>query len=100
MSEAPKKAAKSLGSKASPSILGQVILLSITSLILDLGISFNLVLISTIAYWAAALMIWHSRKESLTKFDSLYLRYGFFIVVLITLVLGPMATYYIYFRLR
>lgn len=100
MIETPNNAEKSLGSKASPSILGQVILLSVTSLILDLGISFNLVLISTIAYWAAALMIWYSRKESLTTFDSFYLRYGFFMVVLITLVLGPLATYYIYFGHR
>lgn len=67
-------------------------------MVLDLGRSLNLVLIATMAYWATALVIWNTRRYSLTKADVIFLRYGFFIVVPLTAVIGSMATNYIFYH--
>lgn len=66
-------------------------------MVLDLGRSLNLVLIAIITYWAAALLIWNTRRHALTKSDAIFLRFGFFIVVLLTAIIGPLATHYVYY---
>ena len=73
-----------------PSVLGQLLLLFISSMTLDMGMSFRRVLIATMAYWALFAML--SSHRVLSKTDVFLLKYGFFVTGFLVAILGPLFT--------
>jgi len=74
------------------SIVLQLILLLLSSLVLDGGILFALIEIVSVAYWVAAVIILVFRFKKLTETDFFYLKWGIFINILLGFLIILSAT--------
>jgi len=76
---------------AFPSLAGTLILSFATSLVLDGGVLF-LIFFRPALVWAVLTgWIWFRRREELTAGDRFLLRYGYFILVPVTTMIGTVA---------
>lgn len=67
----------------------QLCLTLLTLLVLDGGDLANVFVRASMAYWAGGLLIIARRKDSLTRTDFLYLKYGLPVALAISLLIAP-----------
>ena len=66
----------------------QLCLTLLTLLVLDGGDLANVFVRASMAYWAGVLLIIARRKDSLTRTDLMYLKYGLTVVLVVSLLIA------------
>jgi hypothetical protein len=72
-------------------VIPQVIVLVLTALNLDFGRSFRVCAIAALGYWATVAMMMWRRRQSPTRSDLIFLRYGFWFLILLTSIAVPIV---------
>jgi hypothetical protein len=70
-------------------LIQQGIVFILAGLILDGGLTFNAAVIAVVAYWLAFGLLIFRRANLPTRGDILWVRYGFLLILLIVLSVGP-----------
>jgi hypothetical protein len=74
-------------------LLQQGIFLILAALALDMGETWHTTLVAVLAYWMSAGVIVARRPDSPTRTDLFFIRWGFLVIWLIVVIVGPMAWY-------
>ena len=72
-------------------VIPQVIVFVLTALNLDFGRSFRVCAIAALGYWATVAMIMWRRQQSPTRSDLIFVRYGFWFLILLTWIAAAIA---------
>jgi hypothetical protein len=73
------------------SVVGQVVLLPVAAVSCFSNVMMRLMLIAIVAYWALAIAIWRRREKGLSREDLFLLKWGFYIVFIVTYGLAPLV---------
>ncbi len=74
-------------------LLFQGIFLILAALVLDMGETWNATLVAMLAYWMPAGLIMARRLDRPTRIDLFFVRWGFLVIWLVTMVIGPVVWY-------